>query len=163
MSFVKLQPLTKQAFAPFGDILSVEEAAESYLINNGNCRRHHALTKTDVAQEGGETIISIFRAKPFTLPVTISMMERHPLGSQAFMPLNAGKWIAVVAEDDGGKPGAFHAFLAQANQGIQYARNVWHLPLSPLEAEADFLVVDRAGPGNNLEEYYLPQPVIIEA
>ena len=148
-----VRPLTKPAFARFGDVIETQ-GAELRLINGGTTERYHDLANIDLAGEGARVLINIFRGKPFALPVDISMLERHPLGSQAFIPLQNRPFLVVVAEDDGGKPGTPAAFLCQGNQGVNYARNAWHHPLISLDETSDFLVVDRGGAGNNLEEYF---------
>ncbi|MBB3144838.1 ureidoglycolate lyase [Phyllobacterium trifolii] len=150
---LNVRPLTKPAFARFGDVIETE-GAELRLINGGTTERYHDLADVDVTGEGARVLINIFRGKSFALPVDISMLERHPLGSQAFIPLQNRPFLVVVAEDDGGKPGMPAAFLCQGNQGVNYARNAWHHPLISLDETSDFLVVDRGGRGDNLEEYF---------
>lgn len=148
-----LQALTPENFAPFGDIIEAG-LGEVRLINWDKTERHHALAKADVIGEDAHILMNIFRTQPWDLPLTIKMMERHPLGSQAFMPLNGRDYLVVVAEDDKGIPHRPVAFLAKGNQGVNYHRNIWHHPLLALDEMSDFLVVDRGGAGNNLEEYY---------
>jgi ureidoglycolate lyase len=150
-----LQPLTKQAFAPFGDVVTTDDA-ELRLINQGSTERFHDLADIDVTDEGGHAIVSLFRGQPFVPPVEIAMMERHPLGSQLFYPLSGRPFLAVVAPDEDGRPAAPLAFLCPPGLGVNYAKNTWHHPLLSLEAVSDFLVVDREGPGNNLEEFDYP-------
>src|SRR5690606_14302218 len=106
-------------------------------------------------------IISIFRGQPLALPLALSMMERHPLGSQAFMPLHSRPFLVVVAPDAEGAPGRPLAFLTAPGTGINIARNPWHGVLPPLEAPGDFLVVDRGGEGINLEEHVFDRPYTI--
>jgi ureidoglycolate lyase len=149
-----VRPLTKEAFAPFGDVIE-KEGAELRLINGGTTERFHNLAKAEALGDGARVIVNIFRGQPFTLPVDIRMLERHPLGSQAFVPLDRRPFLVVVAEDEGGRPGLPQAFLARGDQGVNYGANVWHHPLIALEAASEFLVVDRDGPGNNLEEHFL--------
>lgn len=151
---MKLQEISRDVFAPFGDLIETD-GAQSFAINNGTTRRFHALAQAEIGE--GDAIISIFRGQHFDLPLEIKMMERHPLGSQAFMPLSGRPWIAVVAPDEGNKPGQPIAFAMNGNQGVQYAAGTWHHPLIALEAESDFLVVDRSGPGDNLEEWFFEQ------
>jgi ureidoglycolate lyase len=150
-----LQRPSREALAPFGDLIETD-GAESFAINGGTTQRFHALARAQVwgPNKDGEAILSIFRGQPFKLPLDIKMMERHPLGSQAFVPLNGRPWIAVVAPDVEGKPGEPVAFAMRGDQGVQYGVGVWHHPLISLEAESDFLVVDRTGPGENLEEHF---------
>ena len=153
---VPLHPLAPQAFARFGRVIECG-LGEVIPINAGTCERHHALAEITHAP-GREPIVSIFRAEPRALPVTIAMMERHPLGSQAFVPMRRTgggaieAWIAVVAPDDGGRPGAPIAFRCRGDQGVSYAANVWHHPLIALHARSDFLVADSRGEAPNLEE-----------
>ena len=155
---MKVRPITAEAFAPFGELL-MPRAQPTKMINAGRCERHHALAT--VERGGGEAIISIFRSEPVCLPYECALLERHPLGSQAFMPLGPDPWLSVVAPDEGGRPGAPLAFLVPAGVGVNLRAGVWHGVLTPLDRAADFLVVDRAGEGNNLEEVAI-SPVIIE-
>lgn len=155
---ITAQPLTAASFAPFGDVIAT--GADPVMINNGTTERHHDLAKVDVLGQGAHTLINIFRGQPFTPPVEIRMMERHPLGSQAFMPLSDLPYLVVVAQDDDGAPGWPVAFLAEKT-GVNYRANVWHHPLISLEAVSDFLVVDRGGEGVNLEEADIA-PVMVD-
>ncbi len=158
--FLKIRPLTKEAFAPFGDIIETDPASIR-LINGGNTERHHALAVPEVTGDGGHVVLNIFRGKPRQFPYAVDMMERHPLGSQSFTPLSGNPFLVVVAQDEQGKPGKPVLFLARADQGVNYHRNVWHHPLMTLRSTSDFLVVDRDGPGNNLEEFFFDQPFFI--
>ncbi len=151
-----VQALTPENFAPFGDIIEAG-LGEIKHINWDKTERHHALAKADVIGDNAHVLINIFRSQCWQFPLTIKMLERHPLGSQAFMPLNGRDYLVVVAEDKNGIPQAPVAFLARGNQGVNYHRNVWHHPLLALDETSDFLVVDRGGAGNNLEEYDFPQ------
>lgn len=158
--FLSVKSLTAENFAAFGDVIATG-LSEVKLINWGLTERHHALAKVDVTGEDAHVLINIFRSQPWSLPVAIKMVERHPLGSQAFMPLNGRGYLVVVAEDRDGTPQAPQAFFARGNQGVNYHRNVWHHPLLGLGAGTDevaeFLVIDRGGAGDNLEEHYYPQ------
>lgn len=155
-----LETLTAEAFAPFGTVLDTA-SAELRLINGGTTERFHALATADTEIEGGSTILSLFRGQPRAFPYAITMMERHPLGSQAFFPMSGRDWIAVVADDDNGSPGKPRAFLVPGSIGLQYGRNVWHHPLIAVGAVCDFLVMDRDGPGTNLEEVDYSAPYFI--
>lgn len=152
------RPLTRAAFAPFGDVLDAEGWDGHYPINAGKCERYHALAQADAAGQDGRIILSIFKATPYAFPLVLTMMERHPLGSQAFMPLSPRPFLVVVAHDDGGRPAQPHAFLTGAGQGVNYPRNLWHGVLTPIGDPQDFLVVDRTGEGSNLEEFHFEAP-----
>jgi len=151
---ISINPLTREAFAPFGDVVEAA-SADSFPINNGTTERFHDLAKIDTSMEYGKTIVSIARSQPFSLPLPIKMMERHPLGSQIFMPMSGNSFLVIVAPaNSDGLPGEPVGFLASGQQGINYARNTWHHPMIALEAVSDFLVIDRGGEGNNLKEHF---------
>jgi ureidoglycolate lyase len=164
-SMLKVRPLTREAFAPFGDVLEAS-GAHHYPINNGTTMRYHDLAKVETTGPGARTMISILRGDAFFLPLEIRMVERHPLGSQAFFPLHDRPWLVIVAEDGDGKPKDPVAFLVRPDEnglrGVNYHRNVWHHPLVTLEQQGDFLVIDRGGEGNNLEEHFYDHKFRIE-
>lgn len=155
-----VRPLSKKGFAPFGDVLETNGASVR-MINGRTTERFHALAAAEV-DPAGHVIINLFRAQPRRFPYAVDMMERHPLGSQAFYPLSQEPWLVVAAEDLDGCPGEPQTFLARGDQGVNYRANVWHHPLIALGAVCDFLVVDRNGPGANLEEQSYPHPYSIE-
>ena len=152
MIALPVAPLTSAAFAPFGEV--IETAKEPLIINAGFARRFNDLCTVEVAPEGGETNVSIFIARARALPLAITMMEKHPLGSQAFMPLQNQPWMLVVCTNPA-NPATFRAFAATGTQGVNYARNTWHFPLITFGEGDRFMVVDRKGPGNNLVEQNL--------
>jgi ureidoglycolate lyase len=154
MRIVHPRPLTPEAFAPYGQVISVRDAAEHYPINYGATTRYHALAQA-TAQDGG-VILSIFRSTPLA-DLTLKIMERHPLGSQAFMPLNGRPYLVAVAPAGEFDPARIEVFLAQGDQGVNYAAGTWHHYSLALQAVSDFLVVDRQGPGANLDEIALAQ------
>jgi ureidoglycolate lyase len=157
-----VRPLSKESFAPFGEVLETD-GAETRLIMAGTCTRFHALAAVESRGAGGRAVVSLFRAEPAALPLRLSMMERHPLGSQVFWPLSGGDWLVAVAPDENGRPGAPLVFRASGRQGVCYAPNVWHHPLLALGQISDFLIVDRDGPGVNLEETHYETPYAVVA
>jgi ureidoglycolate lyase len=157
---LSIRPLTKAAFAPFGDVLEADPQTMR-LINGGTTERFHALATAEAEGEGASVILNIFRGQARSFPYAVDMMERHPFGSQSFTPLSGRPFLVVVSADEGGKPGEPQVFLASAHQGVNYRRNVWHHPLMAIGEACDFLVVDRAGPGNNLEEFFFDAPFTI--
>jgi ureidoglycolate lyase len=155
MITLKLEPLTRVSFAPFGDVIEID-GAQHFPINQGFAERFNDLAHVDVGADGGSVNISIVSAVVRPRPIGLKLMERHPLGSQIFYPLQDRSWLVVVcAEPQDAK--SFRAFMATGRQGINYARNTWHFPLLVLEAESRFLVVDRKGPGTNLEEMWIDE------
>ena len=148
-----VEPVTRETFAPFGDLIDVA-GADSFPINQGRTQRFHALSKVELLGEGAQGIISIFRGQPL-MPLSISMMERHPLGSQAFIPLNNGAFYAVVAPSGNFNENGIRAFLIKGHQGISYHAGTWHAPLLPLHPDSDYLVVDRLGAEHNCDEVRL--------
>ncbi|NMF99590.1 ureidoglycolate lyase [Aromatoleum toluolicum] len=159
---VVAEALTPEAFAPFGDVIAARDDVRRFAINGGNTMRYHDLAKIDPGPDG-HAIVSIFRGEPRTLPFPVEMMERHPLGSQAFVPMSGRPYLVVVAPA-GDPPAAedLRVFLARGDQGINYARGVWHHPLLALDAVCDFVVIDRAGNGHNCDEITLDEVVLIE-
>ncbi len=160
METIKAQPLTAEAFAPFGDVLEVRGAPDK-MINAGLCGRHHDRAQMDFGPEG-RAGISLFDAEPRALPYTLELVERHPEGSQAFLPMHSNPWLVIVAEA-GDAPGPIHAFVAAPGQGVNFHRGTWHGVLTPLHAPGLFAVVDRIGATPNLEEFPLDPPVVITA
>jgi ureidoglycolate lyase len=146
------QPLTRTVFAPFGEVIETE-GSRHYPINAGFTERFHDLASIDVAADDGRPLISIFRGQPRPIPLRLTLMERHPLGTQAFFPLDDRDWLLVVAVGPAPlEPHALRAFRAGGRQGVNYARGTWHHPLIVLTPDHEFLVIDRAGDGANLEE-----------
>ena len=153
--------LTAEAFTPFGEVLEIAGPPDR-IINQGKCGRYHDLADLDFTPDaGGRAGISLFQAELRAMPYALDLLERHPLGSQAFFPMSLSRFLVTVAEDDGGKPGRVRAFIARAGQGVNLRRNVWHGVLCPLDGSGLYGVVDRIGEGNNLEEYWLDTPIIV--
>jgi ureidoglycolate lyase len=166
MNALNIQPLTREAFAPFGEVIMLD-GAKHYPINAGTTERFHALARVDATEQGGVPVISLFRGQPRPLPLPITVMERHPLGSQAFVPVTQSaddEYLVVVAPAGELDASQMKAFLAKGFQGVSYARGVWHHPLIALRRVSDFLIVDRVGEGNNCDEIELDgQLVLTEA
>lgn len=145
-------PLTRDLFAPFGDVIETE-GHPHYTINSGYAERYSDLAQIDVGERDGQVRVSIFHARPRDLPMPIGMIERHPLSSQMFVGLGGRPFLVVVAQP--GRPpaaGDLHAFVTNGRQGVNYARGTWHHPLIAFGAAGDFLVIDRSGPGRNVDE-----------
>lgn len=154
------KPLTAESFSPFGDVIELRKNADK-LINQGMCGRHHDLAKLDFGT--GHAGISLFDAKARHWPYELDMMERHPEGSQAFVPLTGVPMIISVADDDNGKPALPHVFLSAPHQSINIHRNIWHGVLAPLGQAGQYIVIDRIGDGSNLEEHWFSKPYFVNA
>lgn len=149
---LRIERLTRAAFAPFGDVIELD-GARRFAINDGTTERFHDLASIDVADAGGRPLVSLFRAQPRAWPIRIAMMERHPLGSQAFIPLAAATcYLIVVAPAGAFDPAGMRAFVTAGWQGVNYAKGVWHHPLLALDRVSDFVVVDRGGAQPNCDE-----------
>jgi len=153
-----IEPMSADAFAPFGDLLEAKGTPDK-IINQGLCGRFHDRARMDFSD--GRVGISIFHAEKRDLPLKLDLVERHPDGSQAFVPMSHQPFLVVVAEDQNGIPQNIRAFLTEAGQAINIHRGVWHGVLTPLYDPGLFAVIDRIGEGPNLEEYWLPDEVII--
>lgn len=154
---VTAELLTRENFASFGDVIDAS-GDNHYPINAGKTERYHALARPEATGPGGHVLISLARATPYEIPLKLTMVERHPLGSQAFVPLSPRPFLVVVCRDDNGTPGKPHAFLTQPGQGVNYPRNTWHGVLTPIGEPQDFVIVDCGGAGNNLEEFFFSDP-----
>ena len=153
--------LEHASFADYGTVLD-RKLVEQFTINQGTTTRFHRMAEVKIAPQGnGSVILSIFRSSYRGYPFPIKMMERHPLGTQAFFPLSDFPWLTVVAADAEGAPDpdSLKCFHIEGHQGVQYHRNVWHHPLLILGKTQDFLIVDRDGEGENLEEHHFEEPV----
>jgi len=159
---VKPQALNARSFADFGDVIEVQENAPFISINQGFTERYHDLAKVDVEQNNGRTLINIFRSTPLPLPIQITLMERHPLSSQAFMPLSNNPYLVVVAKAGEFNESEIQVFLAQSNQGVNYHAGTWHHFCLALHEKSDFLVIDRGGEGHNCDEVLLEKPFSIQ-
>jgi len=157
---LRITALTADAFAAYGDIIEARDAP-TRMINQGMCGRHHDLASLDFSD--GRAGISLFDAKARGLPHLVDMVERHPDGSQAFVPLDGVPFLVVVADDAGGVPVNLKAFLTAPGQSINLYRGVWHGVLAPIGAPGKYIVVDRIGEGPNLEEHWFDDPFVVDS
>jgi ureidoglycolate lyase len=148
------EPLTAEAFAPFGSVIEASDEAVKLDINQGHAIRYDRLAEIDVADAAGTGTISLFRARPLG-ELVLRVFERHPLGSQSFVPLGGRPYLVAVAPAGAFDAAGVRLFHAEGHQGVHYKKGVWHHFLLVLEADSDFLVIDRAGPGDNCEEVEL--------
>jgi ureidoglycolate lyase len=149
------QTLTAKGFAPFGDVIEAADTAEIRPINYGHTDRYHDLAALDVLAGGGKPIVSIFRSRPLPRPVAVKVMERHPLSSQAFYPLDHHPYLVLVAPKGEFDAEKLQAFIAGPRQGVNYHAGTWHHYSLALDKPCDFLVIDRAGPEKNCDEVFL--------
>ena len=157
MKFLEVKSLTAEAFADFGEVIETA-SNKSYEINYGMADRYHALAKVDTGSAGGFAVVSLVESKKYKLPQQVKIIERHPLGSQAFIPRDKTPFIVVVAKTgDDVKVDQLHAFITNGEQGINYFSGTWHgLLLTPFDAMS-FICVDRDGSGENCEEFHFPE------
>ncbi len=155
---LNIQPLTRNAFAPYGDVISTAEAMDVIKINEGNTQRFDNLAKLSICSENGNPCLSIFRSNPLPLPITIYALENHPLASQAFFPLSKRPYLVVVAPPGELNERQIAAFLASPDQGVNYYPGTWHHYSLALEEESDFLVIDSQMEQSNCNEITLSTP-----
>ena len=151
-------PISQDAIAGLAELVEATGAPDKF-INQGLCGRFHDRATLDIEGDAG---ISVFQSQSFAMPYRMEMMERHPYGSQAFLPMQEGEYLVVLADDDDGKPGNPRAFIAGSGQGVNIGRNVWHGVLCPLSDPGLFMVVDRVTDSPNLEEHFFDDPYLIE-
>ncbi|SPJ28170.1 ureidoglycolate lyase [Falsiruegeria mediterranea] len=155
---IAIQPISAQAFAPFGEVIEVAGEPDK-IINQGQCGRYHDRASLDFIE--GRAGVSLFNANPRSLPYTLELVERHPEGSQLFIPMTEHPFLVIVAKDELGTPGRPLAFETKAGQAINFHRGTWHGVLTPLLAPGLFAVVDRIGEGANLEEHWFDTPFVV--
>lgn len=160
MQTLKPELLTKDAFSPYGDVIELA-GRESITINSGNCQRYSDLAALDISTSG-KTGISLFDAKAYSNPHKLTYVERHPLGSQAFLPTSSDPYLVVVADDDHDQAQTPKAFITDGYQGVNYYRNTWHGVLTPIVRQSLFVVVDYIGDENNLQEFEFETPYFID-
>lgn len=159
---LRAEPLTPEAFRDFGEVID-HRSAEFFHINSGRTRRYHDLAKVETLGENARTLISIFISQPVQVPLQLSFLERHPLGSQAFVPLHGERFLVVVAPaGDVIDPAQVRAFITDGKQGVNYRTGTWHAIQSVLDQEGEFLVVDRGGAGHNCDEFPIAIQVEID-
>ena len=149
---IKPKKITRKNFRKFGDLISVKKK-KSININDGYAKRFDNLCRINTSSKKGKTIMSIFSAKKRKFPMNIKMMEKHPLGSQAFVPMNETTFLVFVAPK-GKRPNTkkIESFIVPKQTGINYKPGIWHFPLISSK-NMNFLVIDRKGIGNNLKIY----------
>lgn len=160
---LKPLPLTRERFAPYGDVIEAAQAVHA-AMNDARFERFDDLATVDVgASRGGEVAVSIARCRtPTGLPYRIEMVERHPLGSQAFVPLGGFSFVVVVGpRGEAIDARDLRAFVTNGRQGINYRKGTWHLPLIAFEAGREFLVIDRKGKGANCDQVFFSDPVLL--
>ena len=157
---LRIEPLTRAAFAPFGEVIETA-GATAFPINAGTTTRYHDLAKVELAGEAPRTLVNLFEGRAWHAPIAIGMLERHPLGSQAFYPVDGGRMLIVVAPPGDLDESQIRAFISAPDQGVNYARGTWHHPLLCLQQRGRFIVVDRGGDGHNCDEQPLKQPLSV--
>ncbi len=162
MISLRPEPLTRDGFAAYGDVIESAPRA-SAAMNEARFERVDDLCDVDVGD--GRVSISVARCRtPTSLPLRLDMVERHPLGSQAFVPLRPSRMVVVVAPPgESVEASDLRAFVSNGRQGINYHRGTWHMPLIAFEAGQEFLVIDRAGGEPNCEQHDLDDMVMLEA
>ncbi len=160
---LQLQPLTKERFEPFGDVIETSRG-EADGMNAARFERFDDLANIDIDAQGFVSV-SIARCRtPTSLPLRLDMVERHPLGSQAFIPLSPCKMVVVVAPPvEGVDVDSLCAFVSNGRQGINYRRGTWHMPLISFAEGQEYLIIDRGGAGTNCEEHMLDDAVFLQA
>lgn len=158
---LRAQPLTAEAFSPYGEVIQTA-GAKHFPMNGGAMERYYDLASIEVSGEQARPVISIAETRQVSsLPYRIPLVERHPLGSQAFIPMdNCPQLIVVAPPSEQLNLAELRAFYSPEGQGINYARGVWHMPMIALQAGQRWLIVDRAGAGNNCDEVSLGQQAV---
>ena len=160
MKVLKIKELNQKSFQEYGDIIDTNQQVP-FKINDGKCLRYNDLATLSFKND--QAGISLFESKRVALPYKFNFMEKHPLGSQAFIPVFGSTFIVIVASDNYGKPGKPEVFITRSGQGINYHRNIWHGILTPLEERGLFVVLDWIGSEENLDTHHYNEWYCIEA
>ena len=157
---IKPTEITRENFALYGDLIS-SESIKPMDINAGYAKRFDNLAKINTAKDKGETIVSIFSALKRSFPMKIDMMEKHPLSSQAFVPMKETIFLSFVAPPgDVPEINKIQSFIIPPKMGVNYNPGIWHFPLISTE-DTNFLVIDRKGSGKNLTIHKFEKEEII--
>lgn len=160
---LKAEPLTSEKFAPYGEVIETRREG-SQVMNAAKFERFDDLCKVDL-DDDGRVSVSIARCRtPTGLPLRLDVLERHPLGSQAFIPLSPCKMVIVVAPPgESVDANDLRAFVTNGRQGFNYKRGAWHMPLISFQAGQEYLIIDRGGSEANCEEHTLDEVIYLEA
>ena len=157
---ITTEPLTPEAFAPYGDVIDAKGAPDK-IINQGKCGRYHDRALIDVTPDtGGRVGVSVFHAELREFPYALDLIERHPEGSQCFVPMSADPFLIIVSDGPDAPP---RAFLSDGTQAINFHKGTWHGVLTPLSGNGLFAVIDRIGEGDNLQEYWFDEAYTVES
>ena len=161
---LKAEPLTKERFAPYGEVIEATRETDSEAMNDARFDRFDDLCRVDIINDGA-VAVSIARCRtPTTLPLRLDMVERHPLGSQAFIPLSPCRMLIVVAPPvEGVNVDDLRAFVTNGRQGFNYRRGTWHMPLVGFDEGQEYLVIDRSGNEPNCETHMIDDIIFVEA
>jgi len=159
-AIIKAQVMNKEVFAPYGELIECDGAI-TYDCNQGRAIRFHDLLKNlDVTDKLGKVGLSIYKSVPSPIPFEVEVMERHPLGTQAFIPMtkdHQSRYLVAVAPSGDLNAALITAFIVKGQVGINYKKGVWHLPIVALDSNMDFLAIDRIGPEINCDEVTFSQ------
>ncbi len=156
---LRLEPLTHETFEEFGDVISSDDSEGVELINYGLTKCHVRQSEIDTLDKNGATTMRLFDTEPIILPYRLRIMERHPLGTQAFINIDCNPYVLVVGKAGRFDLGNLKAFVARPDQSINYSKGTWHHHSLCLNARTRFIVIDRTGPEINLEEKRIPENV----
>jgi len=145
---VVAQPLTAEAFAPFGETFTRPSQV-------GRLDPHLLLQNR---RPGARAMVTLIRVSPKQVPIEVTMLERHPHSSQTFVPVQVARYLIVVAPKlSGGGPdlARVQAFVAAGNQGVNYHVDTWHHGLTALDQEGEFAVF-MWNDGSDADTEFLP-------
>ena len=145
---LEIEPLEQITFEAFGNVIALPHNG-GRIINGGTAIRHDRIARLELTANGGQPVLDIFHVKPVSLPFECQMLERHPISSQAFVPIGECQFLVVVAPAEGDSPDASlsRAFITNGRQGVNYHPGVWHHPILALGEETDFVMIGRAEDG----------------
>tara|TARA_A100001015_G_scaffold56766_1_gene62401 strand:- start:3065 stop:3568 length:504 start_codon:yes stop_codon:yes gene_type:complete len=156
---LKLEPLCQETFYEFGDVIDDSKEREINKINYGHTLKIRSDSVVDTHRKNGKTVINLYKTRPIKLPFEVKKMERHPIGTQAFINIDDNPAIAIVAKKGKFDATELRAFLVRSDQAINYHKGTWHHHNLCLDRSTRFIVVERDGPEANCEEIDIPQNI----
>lgn len=141
MRVIAAEPLRAEAYRPFGDLVSADRAdVPARPANQGTAARRDLLAGVASLRPAATLNVCSFRCAPRTAwPLPVALLEKHPMSTQVFIPMNARRYLVLVAlGDEAPDLATARAFIATGTQGVSYHPGVWHHPMIALDDAIDF-------------------------
>jgi ureidoglycolate lyase len=163
MRVVPIEPITRARYASYGHVVAPEGPCVS--ANQGTAKRYDRACEVANLRPHAYLNVAFFRCQPRASGTfALEMLEKHPHSEQLFVPMNASRFVVVVAQGgDAPDPETMRAFLVDGRTAVSYLPGVWHHPILGLDHETDFTVlVWEDGSAEDCVEAPLPPGLSVE-